>query len=561
MRLGQCSFERISGPVSITVLQPTALLREKIGHFTPILMLIGDYHEQTDTMCEPKELQSLDVLSMYSPVWLRLLDSIATFSLPVRYFVEANFPVELLNTSKYLVEERKPWMYEIDNNTIMTYTAKHHPECYSKNSVIQQSCITSNMSYEFADLRLGITFAKLTPEDAQEMQQSGITISEIVAPRTSGRSPVLIKRVVKTRSRKAQQYIYKQTESTYESVMYQTFKNCLTKSRPLDVHKRIMINGVSILKIIKMLFSSPLKVIKLLYDPLSSTEDVLRVQIQQTSKMFKAMQATSADMTDLLQLFYQYFVYVMRHDSELRNCKQVLMDAILNYEEDTNILHRMKHRRIPRRNSNDLDEDELLARAEEMSLKARLKQYEEACDTLAATMFLPFNDMFYLFSTWSPKEYSSLSVYHCGDDHCSHLFEFLTSEQLYKGWSMYSLDEQDNKLQCIDVSNSVQIFAGHPDTIDSIDAMIQQNILHASDLDMDTKQDFVTKQYIIKNRVRVLGLVQYKRMLSGQLLPKQQLLQLCTQHQLSEKQCKQQLDLSDANVVFVPSEYLSKLKI
>ena len=109
LTLGYLEFQKVSGPTSLRVLTPTQKLKDLVEHYLPVLVLIGDIHDRLQGLCNNV---TDSTLAVYTPLWLRLLDSLGCDLLPVDYFVEAFFPVELLRTPYYLQDANKRFLYK-----------------------------------------------------------------------------------------------------------------------------------------------------------------------------------------------------------------------------------------------------------------------------------------------------------------------------------------------------------------------------------------------------------------------------------------------------------------
>ena len=51
LTIGNMIFDKLSGPTSLSVLQPTIKLNKLLKHFTPILVLLGDIHDTRKNIC------------------------------------------------------------------------------------------------------------------------------------------------------------------------------------------------------------------------------------------------------------------------------------------------------------------------------------------------------------------------------------------------------------------------------------------------------------------------------------------------------------------------------
>jgi hypothetical protein len=573
LQIGGVTYNRLSGPTSFSILKPTLRLQNILNHYSPTIILLGDIHDTKDTICDVNIVNDKDnsTISTYTTLWLRCLDSLGTTELPVRYFVESDFPLEYLNLSYYTMEERKQWIYKNGDKTIMSYPMKQVPECFSTNPKIRESCITPNVYYYFSDLREGSEFSLLHSQHKQDLQKKSIQLAEKIIPRhlITYKIP---KHSEKTNKIKSISYgqkkkIYKHTVDSYESILYSTFKHALSMNRSLS-NKLNTINGLSVLDCLELLYENPKELAHILFDMTLQT-------IKETSKVYLSLQNvfngdTFVDSIGnkkqyLLDLFNDYFVYIMEHDTDIYEYKDIIFKGINRYErdiEDIKLYRSWIKRRAKLKKTvfdSDIDSDtdnsdiesEELLRLKIRKIESRFKKYNEACEMIAITIFIPFNDMFFLFSSWSHYEYSSVSIYHCGEFHSNYLFEFLSIKGIYEGIRepMNDEDEDINSNQCIMFQEIIQA-----------DKIITDNIVQSSYIYEDTKIDYINKVSVIKNRVHILGLHLYKEMLQGKLLSSDKYKECCSRLNIHPHDCKHLLNLTETNIT-VPSEYTSKLRI
>lgn len=537
LTIGNLNFEKLSGPISISILQPTNELSKIISHFTPTLMFVGDIHHTRKTIC--KDEDNMSTLSTFTPFWLRILDSVASSELPVLYFVEGSFPIDLLDSPYYLRDDKKKWLIKSKDKTVMTYALKYHPECFSTNEKIkQQGCVTSNIKYYFADLRLGISFANINKEDKETIQARSVALAQKITPRillTSQKNT----NSASDHSREQRRMIYSQSEDTFESIVYSTIESALSENRSFRTKKIAHILDTDVRIILEMIFKEPKLCAQLIFDTTNE-------KVQSSSLLYKAIIGVSDDkkiIKKLEKLFQEYFVYICEHDDELLMCKFKIFKALKNYDKDTKLLKRLYYQNI----KIEVDEDDLTDEQlfEQRKNKKEIESYNQACETIATTIFMAFNEMYYLFSSWSKKQYSQLSIYHCGDQHSKYLSEFLVLKDLY------TLTEMRNKKdnQCITFQKR---------DLD-IDSLVSSHVLSSSKIAYDTKQSYLIKKYIIKQRIKILGEVNYHNMLSGEILSNDEFEELCAVNNIPNKKCLQLLDMSSISIT-VPSDFTQKIK-
>jgi hypothetical protein len=338
-------------------------------------------------------------------------------------------------------------------------------------------------------------------------------------------------------------------EQEYESVLSYTLETALSENRSYDSSKLAYIGGVDVLKILALVFNDPEECSHKIFDV---TFDLLT----KSSKLYKSIQAIQDEpaMALCMQMFRSYFVYVCKHDQELHKYAETIFKGIRNYHKDTKTLHeeykykqrsQKIHTRIPQEHKQNM-----------RMLQEDLAEYNEACDVLATTIMMPFNEMFVLFSSWRAGHQSCLTLYNAGEAHCSHLRNFLMSQNLYTGIvaDAYAQNIFQSKqvlkqkwTRCLDVSQTdvnVDNFL--------IENMVRQNLL------LPTYQQ---KLNLAARRIQILGLQIYKEMLSGRLLSKEELEEKCTALQKIDSQCLQDLQISSLKYDSAFLEYHDKKRI
>jgi hypothetical protein len=536
LTIGNMIFDKLSGPTSLSVLQPTIKLNKLLKHFTPILVLLGDIHDTRKNIC--KDDDALEVLSTFTPLFLRILDSFCINELPLLYFVEGSFPLDLLDSPYYLRDDKKKWLIKSNGKTVMTYALKYHPECFSTNEKVkQQGCVTSNIKYYFADLRLGISFANINKIDKDMLQTKSLSTAQKITPRivlkSSSSKPSTV------HSREQRNMIYANSEDTFESIVYSTIESALSENRSFRERKVAHILDTDIRIILKLVFENPEKCSQLIFDPSNDT-------VKTTSLLYKAIIGVSNDdvtIKKLVQLFQEYFVFICENDEELLICKFKIFKAIKNYDKDTKLLKRLYYQNI----KIQIDEDDLSTEQiiERKKIKKQVEEYNEACEMIATTIFMAFNEMYYLFSSWNKQQYSCMSIYHCREQHSKYLSEFL----VFKG--LYTIDEVRNKKdkQCL-------VFQKRDLDIDSI---VRTHILSSQSLAYETKQNYLVKSFTIKQRIEILGYMNYLNMLSGEILSNDEFEDICAASNTTPKKCLEMLDMSSISIT-LPKEFKDKVK-
>jgi hypothetical protein len=187
--LEEANVKKISGPVSFYLLTPNKdkfLQFKKKGVKLPILFLFGDEHYSSSKMCDNCGCSVNDKLNgnccyeIGSPDFLKLMDSMATLSRPVNFFVEAHF--DTLHISKFakdVANKTKDSNESLDiyKNTIkkmiqlrqqdegikeknpLDLLAKKYTACYLRESKmyskeIEKECPTKNVKWHLTDVRM-----------------------------------------------------------------------------------------------------------------------------------------------------------------------------------------------------------------------------------------------------------------------------------------------------------------------------------------------------------------------------------------------------------------------
>jgi len=95
--------------MSFRLLVPKSDLYLRFEKYVSPLILLGDEHSNNSNICE---LNNSNTLSTFTVFWMRLIDSLGTKNMKVQYFIESNFPEELIDSSYYINDEFKKWLYD-----------------------------------------------------------------------------------------------------------------------------------------------------------------------------------------------------------------------------------------------------------------------------------------------------------------------------------------------------------------------------------------------------------------------------------------------------------------
>jgi len=565
--IGQLEFDKISGPVSFSILIPTNDLILTNNHFMPIIILIGDEHTSRKNICIP----TLDnVINIFTPLWLRLIDSLGCDNFKVDYFVEANFPLELLKLKHYLSDEIKYWYYT-KSESVMGYIPSYHNECFLNES---NKCITSNINYFYADLRLGHSTSTIKDEDEDFINDKVLKlVDNTIYDKSSNK-----------RSRQRKKRIYRKATDDYESMLYRTIQFSLSESRSYNKTHIPLINNKTVFDIINLVYINPYECGKILFD----IKDNLIIK---KSKLYKVIDKNNLEF--YLNLFYNYFEYVVKNDEKLKEVQEDILEGIENYKYDTNIIKTEQYIDYSSsRKSNTKCEDNynistystIKSNNECKKLYDRIKKYTKATKEVATTLLIPFNDMYFLFKSWRKNIINCISIYNAGDFHCNFLKNFLTDpsiNKILKAYNSLYFDKhseetynintddkykddyydyvnneqiQNNEIKrCLEFSNVESI---------NLDSIIIDNIMNQKEYitDKNILTNYKDKLNIIKKRIDLLGEEIYKEMLSGRLISKEEIIDKCSNITKSSsiEECLITCGLNVATYNLYPKEYSNK---
>lgn len=537
--IGDLSFNTLSGPVSLSVLVPNFELFSFNDLFIPILVLLGDEHTNRIGICEPNE----DNLSIFTPLWLRLIDSWGSENLKIDYFVEGNFPIHLLSSSYYLSDELKNWSYEVSNDNTMSYIPIYHPECFSNIDSIKENCITNFTNYHYADLRLGISLSKIKHTDSEPIQTNVLKFIKTIYPN----------KWKNKRSHERKQKIYKESTNDYESVIYNTIEAALSINRSTTHDHLAEIGNINILSFIKLVYEDPIFLSKIIFN-------INNKLINKTSKLFSVLHSVKIEQINTyISYFQQYFIYVIKIDSDLEEIKSTLYEGIEIYNKDVITIKaynsiKSRNRKILKKTNKMMYEEEVI-NAKYNKLLKRIKKYNIACEKLATTIMIPFNDMFVLFKSWNSN--SLLSIYNAGDAHCKYLSSFLQSVQLY---TTHTFTHHSDQMYITKYKENVSSFKRCLDFKNkdlNIDSLIIDNIFQQPNF--KHKEEVKNRVELNAKRINILGVELYKEMLSGKIITYDILNSKCKNLE-SKNDCIKELQFENLTING-PKEYMNKVKL
>jgi len=149
--------------------------------------------------------------------------------------------------------------------------------------------------------------------------------------------------------------------------------------------------------------------------------------------------------------------------------------------------------------------------------------YPSVCESIAAMIIAPMNDMNMLFDSWCKK--TPLTVYNCGNAHAVSMYHFLTSKGYYKsvtgllGWDDYQ-GNSNKDIHCIYFNSSKPLF---------LDPLLWPHMQHP---------DQQEKLKLNNKRATVLGLPLFRSILKGRKIPFKELSNSKTLHDYMEKHGK-----------------------
>jgi hypothetical protein len=285
------------------------------------------------------------------------------------------------------------------------------------------------------------------------------------------------------------------------------------------------------------------------------------------SKLYDVIQEVSKENKQIKsfckKLFIDYFCYITRVDNQIKKAELTIIEAIKQYERDTEILedeyfYKSQAKKIVNP-QNKMTKEHI---DNYKDLVKRIKTYKKHCESIANTILMSFNDLYMLFKSWryisSDNIYPCLTIYNAGDSHCDYLRVFLSNQKnLYSAshFSNYSSDVYitnntiDQTKRCLDLSD--------PDEIINMDYMIIENIIMQKEyFSSQVLEDFKKKLNLVQNRINLLNPILYKEMLNGRLFSKEEMQSICEEEDL--KSCFEQTSLSSLSYSIGPDEYNHK---
>lgn len=482
-QIGQISFNKISGPVSFHYLEPTEdflfSLSKKI--YCPPIILIGDNHFTREKICYDNEEFTL---SIFTPLWLRCLDSLGVENYPIYYGVESFLPTKITNLEYYFTHENKNWLYNIDNQTVMGYIPKQYPECFSKNKNVLKKCITENINFLFTDFRLGLSFTGISPIHKKKIKKK--TFEKL-------QQNYFQENITNKRSHERKQSVFKNSTEEYENYVYNCLESCLGVNRAESISEgKNKINGYSPIEIIDLAFTDVKKCADIIFD-------FNNVQVQRGCQLFKMIKLKSLDKNRIKNIFTEYFIQII--NTIPLKWKICFYNICSRFKKETNFFHYIldlsqKTTKVDR---------EYIEKFKKLEDKM-LTTYNECQQELASTLLIPFNDIYFLVSTFGTK--TPLAIYHSGNFHSTELLKLLIKNGAYN--CKYSFG--DNNSQCINITKNFNLD--------------KELINYLNNYGKEIFSSFYEKQELIQHRVENLGDDLYKEILNGKVITEEELVQI-----------------------------------
>ena len=458
LQINWIDIKYLGGPISFAILTPTSVLPFKNKH---PLILLGDHHGCRKNICDYKKIarkhkEKQIIVHTNTPVWFRLLDCYGTVEHPVQYFVESYFEKNLINDPFYQDESNSKWMTSSSFVSFMNYIVKFHPSCFQHDS---KHCITTNIKYNFADLRLSVDYLHLTQEHENIIKANSFL--QINNDKVHQDSTYMLKKLAKkieqrkvsTDTDESNKIISKlpaiKSFPFYENQLSFYIDLYLTKDRfELDENKYDRLfhfNGRQIIQYsIDLEFN---KLFHLIFNPNSK-------YLQEHSKLFQVCK--QLDFEWCLNIFEKYFVYFMKNNNHtILKYKHLYQHAIHRYQIDSSEILQLNIKQLQR----TIGRDHEYNYHQYFDVSKYLSDYKILSEYLSTIIMCSFNDMFMFFS--SLLHSSPLSVYNAGNKHVVNLYKFLIQEKFYSGTILghqeTEIDDDDDHKHCIKFNDHIDI--------------------------------------------------------------------------------------------------------
>ncbi len=546
LTIGNLTFDYLSGPTSCRLLTPTSNISLIFEKFIPPMILLGDEHTNNTSLCNPNNPK---ILNTFTPYWMRLIDSLGIKNMKVKYYIEGNVPLEVINSKYYINDEIRNWIYDIPKNNVMSYIPNFYPECFSE---INDKCPIDNIEFYYSDLRAGLEFSNIERKDAKYLNNKK---SKKIAEIFKLNKPSKFSHALKySKARKDRIYIH--STDDYESILYRTIGSSLSLNRSLSAKNIARINDISILELLRLLLNDSMKFAKIIFDP--SNKMLNSSKLLKSIMLFSSTCKNSEECAKFcIQLFYDYVIYIVHEDIEIRVLSDKLEEALDNYKKDTDKLNDILLREHLTRIS--LRSNKMPSRLNESDFehKNKINEYKEVSESIARTVMMAFNDMYTLFHSWT--KLTPLVIYNAGESHCKYLSDFLSTYYEVKTFTKHSKEILRWNLPY--AHNNISRCLKFTKTDLNIDNEIFQNFINQYDLILSDKKilDDYKKQFeLIKTRIDILGEL-YNQMLKGRLISSKEIETQCSKFGKIED-CKRICNLSTISYT-VQTEYANKVSI
>lgn len=141
LTIGDTAIQRISGPISITIVRPNEDVYKKgLASFFPIIVMFGDLHRSMENMCE--SCITPDCYTIFDPAFLKHLDGLADAMHPIDFYTETT-------------------IYGTQNNgfssPLQPFVSGDMVFCYQKylrnTNIYKKRCPTENIRWHASDVR------------------------------------------------------------------------------------------------------------------------------------------------------------------------------------------------------------------------------------------------------------------------------------------------------------------------------------------------------------------------------------------------------------------------
>jgi hypothetical protein len=410
-------ISHLSGPTSLLGCAPNMSYFEdkckvETGNF-PIIIMLGDIHNSKSHTCkyveECKEQESFCV-SLLSPLWFRMLDSLVISGHHIDYFIESFIYPPFLQMNELFDDE---WDYNIVSlppNHVLTFIPNFHPKCLHQDS---SECMTNNINYQLVDFRY--------------------TTKDLSLPKHLHMLLVLTTHFMKTREgnlhtfyKMALQYINLTPSDTKPAYDLKLIPRAEVKNTHMPYFESylhfVLTNSLSAnrceYKEGYTFFDK--KGIHLLALYLDNKEEFVvsicnHVKFISTSICYQQMLKSPLKIQECIKLLAKFIHYHLKTCPLTDDMRNTIKKGIEKYDKDTHSLL-MNIRGI------DHESDDVIERCNE---------YVNICEIISSTIVIPFVDFYMWLRSLKLDSLSKcrLTVYHAGDFHTQTLYSFLCEEE------------------------------------------------------------------------------------------------------------------------------------